>query len=123
MTNNYYTVTLYGVHFFGDHDGCPDDWCNMHDEELVALFETKEMAEEYITGLALGRHLAIEKLNDGNCYKAIGLAPEVAAMSELQKEACGLDDGWEYDSYGWSIEEHTMYSKHYFDRNTEIDES
>ena len=123
MTNNFYTVTLYGVHFFGDHDGCPDNWSNMHDEELVALFETKEMAEEYIAGLALGRHLVIEKSNDGNRYTVIGHTPEITAMSELQRSACELDNGWDYDSYGWSIERHTMYTKHYFDRSTEVDES
>ncbi len=123
MTNNFYTATLYGVHFFGDHDGCPDNWSNMHDEDLIALFETKEMAEEYITGLALGRHLMIEKSNGNDCYSVIGFTPDLANMTELQKNACELDDRMEYDDYGWKIERHTMYSVHYFDRSTKIDES
>ncbi len=109
MTNNFCVTGVFGVYFFGDHEGCPDDWTNMHDEELVALFETKEMAEEYIIGMALWKHLVYEVSDDKKCYRVIGHTSDVEAMSELQKEANNAEDHPYYDDYGWKIRYHKLY--------------
>ena len=123
MTNNYYTNWVYAVYFYGNHEGCPDNWSNMHDERLEGLFENEEMAHEYIRGKAVKGHLVLRTEKDGTTYTVIGYTSDIEGLSELQKEACGIYDRPEYDDYGWRIERHCLYSVHEFDYSSLNEES
>ena len=115
-TQNWYTKNVYLVKTFTDHDGSPDCWANMHEETFEAIFETEEMAVEWIMAKVKICHLKVDefKKDERHSFTIVGFDDDVS--SEFEKMIWSeiiehqIPEDFEYDSCGWSIDEIDMYS-------------